>query len=179
MTDLILKASVFVATSLDGFIARADGDVAWLEDSQMGNEDYGYSAFIDSIDFVVMGRQTYEKVLTFGEWPYEKPVVVLSHRPIDIAFEIASSVESMSCSPSEIVSRLQERGAHHLYVDGGKTIQAFLAAGLIQKLTITRIPLLLGDGVPLFGPLASDIQLRHIRTQTYDVGFVQSEYEVV
>lgn len=173
-----MKASVFIATSLDGFIARADGDIDWLGDPQEGGEDHGYKTFIETVDFLVMGRNTYEKVLTFGGWPYEKPVVVLTRRPLDIAAEIASSVESMSGSPADIVAQLRERGAQHLYVDGGKTIQEFLDAGLIQRLIITRIPVLLGDGIPLFGPLSNDIQLRHIATRTFDGGLVQSEYEV-
>lgn len=174
-----MKASVFIATSLDGFIARTNGDIDWLGEPQEGGEDHGYQEFIDTVDFLVMGRNTYEKVLSFGvPWPYEKPVVVLTHRPLDIADELASSVEAMSGSPADIIAQLRERGAQHLYVDGGKTIQAFLDAGLIQRLIITSIPVLLGDGIPLFGPLPHDIQLRHIATRTLEGGIVQSEYDI-
>ena len=174
-----MNASVFIATSLDGFIARTNGDIDWLGEPQEGGVDHGYQKFIESVDFLVMGRNTYEKVLSFGvAWPYELPVVVLTHRPLDIPAELASSVETMSGSPADIVAQLRERGAQHLYVDGGKIIQKFLDAGLIQRLIITRIPILLGDGIPLFGSLSNDVQLRHIATRSFEGGLVQSEYEV-
>jgi dihydrofolate reductase len=174
-----MKASVFIATSLDGFIARTDGDIDWLGEPEEGGDDHGYDAFIDTVDALVMGRNTYEKVLSFGvPWPYKKPVVVLTDRPLEIAEELASSVEAMSGAPADIVARLSDRGAQHLYIDGGITIQAFLDAGLIQRLIITKIPVLLGEGIPLFGPLHHDIKLRHIATRTLDGQMVQSEYEV-
>lgn len=174
--------SVYIATSLDGFIARENGDIDWLSggDSDGSDEDYGYKEFMDTVDVLVMGRNTYEKVLTFNEWPYgNKPVVVLSSGSVNIPERIAQSVESMSCSPAELVSQLSERGARHLYVDGGKTIQGFLDAGLIQQLIITRIPILIGRGIPLFGPLKRDIKLRHIETRQFASGLVQSKYEVI
>ena len=175
-----MKASVFIATSLDGFIARPDGEIDWLGDPPTeGADDYGYEKFMDTVDVLVMGRNTYEKVLTFGGWPYgAKPVVVLSSRTLHIPERIATSVETMSCSPAELVGRLSERGAKHLYIDGGRTIQQFLDAGLIQRLIITRIPVLIGSGIPLFGPLQRDIKLRHIETHVFSNGLVQSEYEV-
>lgn len=177
-----LKASVFIATSLDGFIARENGDIDWLSGvaGSGSSEDYGYKEFMASVDVLVMGRKTFEKVLTFGEWPYgSKPVVVLSSGPVQVPKEIAQHVESMSCSPAELVSRLAERGVGHLYIDGGKTIQGFLDAGLIQQIIITRTPILIGSGISLFGPLQRDIKLRHIDTQQFASGFVQSRYEVV
>ena len=175
-----MKASVFIATSLDGFIARTNGDIDWLGEQQEGGEDQGYQAFIDSVDFLVMGRNSYEKVLSFGiPWPYQKPVVVLTNRPLEVAAELASSIESMSGSPDEIATKLSSRGAQHLYVDGGSTIQSFLDAGLIQRLIITRIPVLLGTGIPLFGSMRHDIKLRHINTRAFEDGNVQSEYEVI
>jgi dihydrofolate reductase len=178
-----MKASVFIATSVDGFIARPNGDIDWLpnggnEDSE---EDYGYQEFMESVDVLVMGRNTYELVLTFGSWPYgEKPVVVLSsRRQLNIPEHIAGTVESMSAPPREVVRRLAERGAKHLYIDGGKTIQGFLAEGLIQQLIITRVPILIGSGIPLFGSIPQDIKLRHIATRTFESGLVQTRYEVV
>jgi dihydrofolate reductase len=180
-----VKASVYIATSLDGYIARSDGDIEWLSaassDGSPGRsgEDYGYRAFLDTVDALVMGRRTYEKVLTFDEWPYgDLPVVVLSRGEVDVPERIAGTVEAMSGPPEELVGRLAERGATHLYVDGGATIQGFLAAGLIQQLIITRIPILLGEGIPLFGPLERDIRLRHLETRAYPNGLVQSRYEV-
>jgi len=179
-----MKASVYIATSLDGFIARADGGLDWLpgaEGESTAGEDYGYREFMDSVDYLVMGRKTFEFVATFaGEWPYGgKRVVVLSSRPLELPKHVAGRVEWMSGSPGEVVSRLAERGAQHLYVDGGKTIQGFLAAGLIQQLIITQVPVLIGEGIPLFGPLPHDIKLRHIETQSFPSGLVQSRYEVV
>ena len=173
-----MKASVYIAASLDGFIARRDGDIDWLGEPPKDGEDYGYEQFINSVDFLVMGRNTYEKVLSFGQWPYTVPVVVLASRPLDIPADIAAKVETMSGSPADIVAELAKRGAKHLYIDGGKTIQSFLDADLIQRLIIARIPILLGDGIPLFGPLQRDIKLQHVETHAFANGIVQSAYEV-
>jgi dihydrofolate reductase len=176
-----LKASAYIATSLDGFIARENGEIDWLGgSSEDGGEDYGYKEFLDTVDVLVMGRNTYEKVLTFAEWPYgTKLGVVLTSRSLRLPECIAKSVETMACSPVELVSQLSKRGAKHLYIDGGKTIQSFLNAGLIQRLIITRIPVLIGTGIPLFGPLDRDIRLRHIQTRYFTTGLVQSEYQVL
>jgi dihydrofolate reductase len=127
-----------------------------------------------------MGRKSFEKVLTLGPWVYgDKRVVVLSTRPVDLSAAIGGVVEQMSGPPADIVSRLAQRGAHHLYIDGGITIQNFLRAGLIQRLVITRVPVLIGEGIPLFGALPRDIRLHHVATRHYPSGLVQSEYEVV
>ena len=174
-----MKTTVYIAASLDGFIARADGDVDWLGEPPEDGEDYGYQEFIDTVDFLVMGRNTYEKVLSFGQWPYTKPVIVLTSRALDIPGDLAGKVETMSGSPAEIVGKLSQRGAKHLYIDGGKTIQSFIDAGFIQRICITRIPILLGNGIPLFGPLQQDIKLRHVQTQAFADGKVQCDYEVV
>jgi len=172
-----VKASVFIATSLDGFIARANGDLDWLPPG--GGEEHGYDAFMATVDALVIGRKTFETVLTFDTWPYgEKPVYVLSTRTLAPALP-GAVVERMSGAPAEIVSQLAARGVRHAYVDGGITIQRFLQAGLIQRLTITRIPVLLGAGIPLFGTLQHDIVLRHVATRQYASGLVQSDYEVV
>ena len=169
--------SVFIGTSLDGFIARPNGDLDWLPEG--GGEPHGYNEFIASVDALVIGRKTFEKVLTFEAWPYgDKRVVVLSSHPIDLSAAGAGVVEQMAGPPAEIVSQLAATGAHHLYVDGGITIQRFLRAGLIQRLIITRVPVLIGDGIPLFGILQRDIRLRHVATKHYPSGLVQSEYQV-
>jgi dihydrofolate reductase len=127
-----------------------------------------------------MGRNTFETVLTLGPWPYgNKRVVVLSSRPVDLSAARGGVVEQMSGTPEQIVSQLAASGAQHLYVDGGITIQRFLRAGLIQRLTITRVPVLIGEGIPLFGSLPDDVQLRHIATRQYPSGLVSSEYQVV
>lgn len=134
---------------------------------------------MDSVDVLVMGRNTYEAVLGFGQWPYGgKKVVVLSTSPIQIPEDRAGTVEWRSCSPAELAKDLSESGAEHLYVDGGKTIQGFLDAGLIQEIIITQIPVLIGSGIPLFGPLSQDINLAHIETRSFANGLVQSKYRV-
>ena len=178
-----MKTSVFIATSLDGFIARANGSIDWLEKANATvptGEDCGYRAFIDTVDVLVMGRNTYEMALSFGAWPYEdKRVLVLSSKAIQIPKAIAHTVSTAAETPNQVVARLTAQGATHLYIDGGRTIQQFLSAGLIDELTITLIPVLLGTGIPLFGPLAKDVSLTHLSTQAYDFGFVQHKYRVV
>jgi dihydrofolate reductase len=174
-----MKASVFVGASVDGFIARRNGDLDWLPAGD--GEPHGYDEFIATVDTIVIGRKTFETVLGFGAWPYgDKRVVVLSSTPVDLRTARARGgvVEQMGGPPPDIVARLAASGARHLYVDGGITIQRFLQAGLIQSLVITRVPVLIGDGIPLFGSLSKDIQLRHIVTRSYPSGLVQSEYEV-
>jgi len=172
-----MKASVFVGTSLDGFMARTDGTLDFLPPG--GGEPHGYEEFIASVDALVIGRKTYETVLGFPTWPYgQKPIFVLSTRPLAPAPE-AAVVEHLSGPLAAIPSQLAARGIRHVYVDGGITIQAFLRAGLIQRLIITRVPVLIGTGIPLFGPTTRDIRLKHIATRQYVSGLVQSEYEVV
>jgi dihydrofolate reductase len=172
-----MKVSVFVGTSLDGFIARKNGDLDFLPPD--GGEPHGYNEFIATVDAIVIGRNTFETVLPMKPWPYaDKRVVVLSSRPVDFSSVVGGVVEQMTGSPAEIVSKLAATGAHHLYIDGGITIQRFLRAGLIQHLTITRVPVLIGEGIPLFGSLPHDIRLRHIATRQYPSGLVSSEYLV-
>jgi dihydrofolate reductase len=172
-----MTASVFVGASVDGYIARQNGDLDWLPEG--GGEPHGYNEFMATVDAIVLGRKSFEKVLTFTPWPYgDKRVVVLSSGPLDLSAAIGGVVEQMSGSPAEIVARLAATGAKHLYIDGGITIQQFLRAGLIQRLIITRVPVLIGDGVPLFGSLPRDIRLRHVATRHYPSGLVQSEYRI-
>jgi len=171
-----VKASVFIGTSVDGFIARADGELDFLPPG--GGEPHGYDEFMATVDALVIGRKTFETVLAMGNWPYgEKPVIVLSTRPLAPA-PPGALVERMSGDPAAIVAKLEARGVRHVYVDGGVTIQRFLQAGLIQHLTITRVPVLIGAGIPLFGALQRDIVLRHVRTRQFASGLVQSEYVV-
>jgi dihydrofolate reductase len=178
---LAIKCSVFIATSLDGFIARKNGDLDWLpgSDGETGSDDYGFKEFFKSIDTLIIGRNTYELALTFKEWPYRgKNVVVLSSGFPKIPRNLAEGVVGTSSSPKELIHRLASSGSAHAYVDGGKTIQGFLQANLIQEMTITRIPVLIGEGISLFGPLAHDIKLQHVSTRTFESGFVQSKYKV-
>jgi dihydrofolate reductase len=173
-----MTASVFIGTSVDGFIARTNGDLDFLPEG--GGEPHGYNEFIASVDAIVIGRKTFETVLAYPTWPYgDKRVVVLSSRPVDLSAVRGDFVEQMGGPPAEIVSQLAARSIHHLYIDGGMTIQGFLRAGAIQRLIITRVPVLIGDGVPLFGILLRDIRLRHVVTRHYPSGLVQTEYHVI
>jgi len=171
-----VKASVFIGTSLDGFIARANGGLDFLPPG--GGEPHGYDEFMATVDGLIIGRKTFETVLKVDSWPYgEKPVFVLSTRPL-APTPLGALVERMSGAPADIWSQLAARGIRHVYVDGGITIQRFLQAGLIHRLIITRVPVLIGAGVPLFGALQRDIPLRHVATRQYASGLVQSEYVV-
>ena len=171
-----MKASVFVGTSLDGFIARTNGTLDFLPPG--GGEPHGYDEFMATVDALVIGRNTFDTVLGFDPWPYgKKPVFVLSTRALPPA-PLGAVVEHLSGAPADIASLLATRGIQHIYVDGGVTIQRFLQARLIQRLIVTRVPVLIGTGIPLFGPLQGDIMLKHIRTQQYSSGLVQSEYAV-
>lgn len=175
-----MKASVFIATSLDGFIARPDGDIDWLMDPKydIEGEDYGYQTFMSSIDAIVMGRNSFEKVLTFGDWHYTKPVIVLTSGTLEIPEHLADKVSLSKGTIPEIILELESQGYEHLYIDGGNTIQRFLAAGAIDEMIITLIPVLIGEGISLFGPLRSDITLKHISTASYTSGLIQNTYQV-
>lgn len=176
--DFVMKTSVFVGTSVDGFIARLNGQLDFLHASGGGEGgSHGYEEFIATVDALVMGRHTYETVLGFAKWPYDKPVFVLSSSPIAAAPR-GAVVEHMSGEPAAIVAQLDKLGVKHLYVDGGVTIQRFLAAGLIDRIIVSRVPVLIGSGIPLFGPLPHDVLLTHVATRPFPGGMVQSEYTV-
>ena len=173
-----MRFLVFIGTSLDGFIARPNGQLDFLPPG--GGEPHGYNEFIAQIDTLLIGRKTYETVLAFEEWPYGgRRVVVLSSSSLDFSKVRGGRVEQMGGTPEEIAAKLEATGAKTVYVDGGITIQRFLRAGLIERLTITRVPVLIGEGIPLFGTLPKDIRLKHNATRSYKSGLVQSEYEVV
>ena len=185
---MTIKCSVFIATSLDGYIARSDGSIDWLNTANAvvpPGEDCGYKAFMSTVDTLVMGRNTFEQVLTFGEWPYgDTPVVVMSHHASPLPPNSPQTVMSSQEAPTDLVARLRAQGKRHLYIDGGITVyidggitvQSFLLERLVDELTITVVPILLGTGKPLFGPLRSNICLLHVATQVYEFGFVQHKY---
>jgi dihydrofolate reductase len=163
-----MDCCVFIATSLDGFIARPDGNLDWLSSVERPGEDYGYRAFHDSVDTLIVGRKTYDTVLGFDEWPWDgKRVVVLTHR----------APETFHDGPPEaLVARLAAEGARRAYVDGGAVIQQFLRAGLVAELTISVIPLLLGEGVRLFGETGRDVPLALVESHAFASGLVQLRY---
>lgn len=175
-----IKISVYIATSLDGFIARSNGDLDWLDEANAmvpEGEDCGFGAFMRSVDTLLMGRKTYEKVLSFGVWPYgDTPVVVLSRNQMSFPNHLPDTVSHSSESPVDLLNRLAGEGVKHVYVDGGQTIQGFLTEGLVDEITITTIPIIIGEGILLFGSVKNDIHLAHITTTTFDFGFVQSTY---
>ncbi|WP_115332526.1 dihydrofolate reductase family protein [Legionella busanensis] len=177
-----IKCSVFIATSVDGFIARQDGAIDWLIEANTqaaSAEDGGYSAFIQTVDALVMGRESFAKVLTFNKWPYDNlPVIVLSSKPIVIPPHLQHKVSNSSEPPTVLVNRLANQGFKHLYIDGGNTIQRFLAENLINELTITLTPVLIGSGRTLFGYLPQDMPLKHIITKNLSGGFVQLKYRI-
>jgi dihydrofolate reductase len=171
-------ASVFIGSSVDGFIARPSGALDFLP--QGGGEPHGYNEFFASVDALVIGRNTFEVVLAFPKWPYgDKRVIVLTTQRLDLSKVPGGRVEPMQGSPRQIVSTLEARGIRHIYVDGGVTIQRFLREGLIQRLIITRVPVLIGEGIPLFGSLPKDVPLEHVQTWSYASGLVKTEYRII
>lgn len=168
---------VYIAASIDGYIATADGGVDWLDQyPNPEKSDYGYSDFIRSIDAVVMGRHTFEKVMTFGDWPYDKKVFVLSRVLTTVPDALKGRVELMSGSPEAVVDSISRTGFKDLYIDGGIVIQDFLKHDLIDELTVTRIPVLLGNGIPLFGTLDAPLRFKHKETTVYNSAFVTSRF---
>jgi len=172
-----MKTTVYVGTSLDGFIAREDGDIDWLVKFQNKEVHDSYGEFINTIDAIVIGRGTYEKVLSFPEWPYNKKVFVLSTTLKQIPGILKGKVNPLSMKPKELLSYLSDKGFSNIYIDGGKVIQSFLKEDLIDELIVTKVPELIGTGIPLFGDLDHDLQFKHIRTEIYSHGLVKSYYE--
>jgi len=172
-----MKTTVYVGTSLDGFIARKDGDIDWLVKYQNKEVHESYNEFINRIDAMVIGRGTYEKVLSFPEWPYEKKVFVLSTSRKQIPGTLNEKATLVAMKPAALLNYLSDKGFSNIYVDGGKVIQSFLKEDLIDELIITRVPELIGTGIPLFGYLDNDLRFEHIKTNIYSDGLVKSQYE--
>lgn len=177
------KVSVFVATSLDGFIARKDGSLDWLDQANANvpsGEDGGFKAFMATVGVLVMGRNTFDKVMSFGIWPYgDTKVIVLTNKPLSIPVALSKTVSISSKTPKDLWLRLGKEGVDHIYVDGGLTIQSFLKENLVDELTVTLAPVVLGEGKFLFGPQNEDIVLRHLATKNLAGGFVQVKYAVI
>ncbi|MFW9793475.1 MAG: dihydrofolate reductase family protein [Candidatus Thorarchaeota archaeon] len=171
---------VYIATSLDGFIATADGGLDWLDEiPNPEKNDFGYAEFMRGIDAIVMGRKTFEKVLTFSFWPYDKPVYVTSKSKIVIPKEFEDKVEIITGNPRKLVDHLKTKGHQNLYIDGGVTIQGFLEEDLIDEMIITRVPVLLGNGIPLFGTLTRKLHFKHEKTEVFNEMLVKSVYKRV
>ena len=167
----------YIATSLDGYIARTNGDISWLDEiPNPENSDFGYSEFIINIDAIIMGRHTFEKVLEFDDWPYEQLVFVLSNSLKKVPEYLIDRVEIVSGDLKTILEDLEKRELKNLYVDGGKTIQSFLKEDLIDEMIITTVPILLGDGIPLFGHLERDLKFKCVKVELMG-GLVKHYYE--
>ena len=175
-----MKTCVYIAQSLDGFIAGPNGELDWLEAIDNPTQsDFGFAEFMAGIDALVMGRKTFEKVLSFGHWPYDKPVFVVSNSLSAVAPELAEKVFVLNGTPRQICTQLAEQGYQNLYIDGGKLIQSFLAEDLINELTVTTVPVLLGEGIPLFGGLAERVPLRLLHSEVLLNQLVKTRYVVV
>lgn len=176
----MITAHVFIATSVDGFIAREDGSIDWLLERDDPSEDHGYTAFIADKDTIVMGRGSYEKALTLGPWPYELPVLVLSQQLADVPVPAAlqGKVRFSGSAPKDAMQDLAAQGVRRVYVDGGKVVQSFLREGLVADMVITTVPVLLGSGKPLFGALPQDIELKLLSSRSFPSGLVQSTYRL-
>jgi dihydrofolate reductase len=166
---------VFIATSVDGYIARPDGQLDWLIDRPGPTGDGGYAEFATTIDHMLMGRGTYETVAAFEPWPYTRLKVMVLSSTLTTTDDRVTVVRSLD----EAVDALSAAGAERVYIDGGRVISSCLAAGLIDDLVITRVPVLLGAGLPLFGELPTDVHLESLGTSPIGGGMVQERYAVV
>jgi dihydrofolate reductase len=176
----MITGHVFIATSLDGFIARKDGTIDWLLSRDDPDEDHGYRDFIKDMDGLVMGRGGFEGAAAFDPWPYDKPVIVLSKSLASspVPDRLAGRVRFMDKTPKAIMEMLAMEGWRRVYVDGGQIVQSFLRDGLIADMVVTQVPVLIGEGRPLFGPTGSDIPLTHVTTKAFPSGLVQSLYRI-
>ena len=176
-----MKIMVFIAQSLDGYIAKPDGDIEWLNrmSEKAKNEDHGYDSLMEMTDYLIMGRKSFEKVRSFGFWPYEgQKVIVLSSTLKEIPEEFVSSVEIYSGDVNILVDKLEKQGCNGLYIDGATTIQNFIHNALVTEMTITTVPILLGEGISLFGKLDNEVELKHTHTTSFPSGMVQSKYSL-
>ena len=168
---------VYIATSLDGFIARKDGSIDWLTDiPNPDHSDYGFSAFMERIDGIIMGRKTFELVQSFKQWPYNKPVFILSQTLQESPQELQGKAEVVQGPLKSMLDSLRSKGMIHLYIDGGKTIQSFLKLDLIDEMIITRIPIVLGSGIPLFADMDREIRFDLVHTEILNQDLVKSTY---
>lgn len=176
----MITGHVFIATSLDGYIARVDGSIDWLLQRDDPMEDHGYSDFIADKDFIVMGRGSYEKALSFEKWPYDRPVLVLSKQltGAPVPKELQGNVSFSNLAPAEAMKELARKDVRRVYVDGGQVVQSFLRDGLIEDIVITTVPVLIGEGRPLFGALPSDRDLVLVSSRSFPSGLVQTTYRV-
>lgn len=173
---------VFIATSVDGFVARKDHSIDWLtKQSSVEGEDGGFAAFMDSVDGLIMGSGSFRTILGLGQWPYTKPVIVLSSTlsERDVPDKLKDKARISRSTPKVIMQDLEREHWARAYVDGGRLVQSFLREGLISDLTVTSIPILIGEGIPLFGSLDADVDLELVSFRKLRTGMLQSSYRIV
>lgn len=168
---------VFVAQSLDGFIASKDGSTRWLNIPNPTKTDYGYKQFLSKIDAFVIGRFTFEKALKYKPYPYNKQVFVLSTTLKNIPINLQDSVEIVNGNLKTIVQNINSKGYHKLYIDGAKTIQSFLNENLIDEITINTLPIILGEGIKLFENINKTIPLELKYQERYENGIITTTYK--
>lgn len=168
------KISIYIAMSIDGYIAKEDGDVDWLQQGCIPGEDYGYPKFMATVDALVMGRNTYEKVLTFEPWPYKgKRVIVLSKT----LTSVKNDAELYKGNIRQLVEKLYDEEIKHVYIDGGMTACQFLNEKIVDQMTLSVSPIILGAGIPLFSHIDTEVDCRLTSSQSYSCGLVQLAYE--
>lgn len=172
-----MKSIVYIGTSLDGFIARKNGDIDWLTQFANNEAFHSYEEFMKRVDAIVIGRGTFEKVLSFPSWPYQKKIFLLSNTIKQVPDLLKEKVIILSMKPKELLKYLSDKGFSGVYIDGGKVIQSFLKEDLIDELIISKAPVLIGNGIPLFDNLDADIKFEHTRTEIQSNGLVRSYYE--
>ena len=172
-----MKTFVYIGTSLDGFIARTNGDIEWLVQYANDEAIQAYEEFISKIDAVVIGRGTFDKVLTFPSWPYEKRVFVLSNTLKKLPAIVENKAILLSLSPADTLKKLSHEGYTKVYVDGGLVIQNFLKADLIDELIISKVPIIIGSGIPLFADVKQDLLFQHVKTEVQSNELVRSYYK--
>ncbi len=179
----MVKVSVYIGTSLDGFIAREDGDISWLDKANQNitlGEDFGFHAFLETVNLIVMGRKTFEQVAAFDTWPYKNnKLIVLTSKRFEIPERLKKTVAiSNTLNPIDLIKELSGKSIDHIYVDGGVVIREFLSAGLVDEITVTIVPIIIGKGKSFSGLLPEDLHLQHLKTTVYEFGFVQSKYKI-
>ena len=179
----MVKVSIFIGTSLDGFIAREDGDISWLHSvnkKATPGEDFGFNSFLESVDLIVMGRKTFEQVISFNEWSYQDTkMIVLTSNDIEIPEKLKKTVTtSNTLSSAQLIKELSDQSINHIYADGGTVIQDFLSTGLVDEITVTIVPILIGKGKSFSRLLSKDLYLQHLKTTVYNFGFVQNKYKI-
>lgn len=172
---------VYIAVSVDGCIARQDHTIDWLMKQQTEGEDHGGEAFFTGLDGIVMGANSFRTVLGFDvPWPYTVPLVVMSRTLTadDIPEPLRDKVRIAAGAPAAVMEGLGAEGWNRVWIDGGALVQSFLRAGLIEDMVLTTIPILIGDGIRLFGDLDADIDLTHVDTRSFPSGLVQTTWKL-